>query len=190
MIRKTLISVFTLLALTPIASAADYTLDSIRHMARTNYPLIRQYQLIEQTARYDIINAARAYLPQLSLSAGATYQSDVVSFPEAFDALFAMMGKEVEGVHPDQYKIALNLNQTIWDGGVSKANADIAKAEREVQLLTTETEFRALRERIDQIFFGALILDEQAKQIRLIHDILISNSNFVQANVTNGTVPK
>lgn len=170
----------------PTATAATYTLDSVQTLARNNYPLIRQYDLIERTAKADIVNAQRAWLPQLTLSGSATYQSDVVSLPEQFNTILSSMGETVEGIHPDQYKLALNLNQTIWDGGISAAKVADAKAGRNVEIMKVETEMLALRRRVEQIFFGTLLLDEQLKQADLITGILESNLATVAAGVANG----
>ena len=51
---------------------AQLTLYECRQQARDNYPLIRQYGLIEKAAQYSVANAAKAYLPQVSLSAKAS----------------------------------------------------------------------------------------------------------------------
>ena len=77
-----------------VSAAAQYTLDSCQRLARENYPLIRQYGIVEQTEEYSLKNASMAYVPQLSLSGQATYQSDVVSFPDAFQEMFRMMTGE------------------------------------------------------------------------------------------------
>lgn len=55
------------------------TLGECYEWAHANYPQIRQYGLIEQTERYNLSNAAKGWMPQLSVNAKATYQSDVRS---------------------------------------------------------------------------------------------------------------
>ncbi|MFA6745006.1 MAG: transporter, partial [Bacteroides graminisolvens] len=60
-------------------SQAQITLESCRQKAQTNYPLVRQYELIEKTKEFSVSNAAKGYLPQFSLSAKATYQSDATT---------------------------------------------------------------------------------------------------------------
>ena len=171
-----------------VSAAAQYTLDSCQRLARENYPLIRQYGIVEQTEEYNLKNASMAYVPQLSLSGQATYQSDVVSFPDAFQEMFRMMtGEEMEGIHPDQYKFMLSLNQTIWDGGYTKSRKEIARAEKKVAVQTAETEMHALRGRVNQIYFGILMLTAQLEQNSLVQSTLENNRNTVAAYVANGT---
>lgn len=171
-----------------VCAAAQYTLDSCQRLARENYPLIRQYGIVEQTEEYSLKNASMAYVPQLSLSGQATYQSDVVSFPDAFQEMFRMMtGEEMEGIHPDQYKFMLSLNQTIWDGGHTKSRKEMARAEKEVAVQTAETEMHALRGRVNQIYFGILMLTAQLEQNSLVQSTLENNRNTVAAYVANGT---
>ena len=171
-----------------VSAAAQYTLDSCQRLARENYPLIRQYGIVEQTEEYSLKNASMAYVPQLSLSGQATYQSDVVSFPDAFQEMFRMMtGEEMEGIRPDQYKFMLSLNQTIWDGGHTKSRKEMARAEKEVAVQTAETEMHALRGRVNQIYFGILMLTAQLEQNSLVQSTLENNRNTVAAYVANGT---
>lgn len=127
-----------------------------------------------------------AYVPQVALSAQATYQSDVVSFPESFQMMFKQMtGKEMEGIHPDQYNVMLSLNQTIWVGGYTKAQRDLAHAEKEVTLQRTEKDIHDLYGRVNQIYFGILILTEQLNS--LVQQQLENSRNIVVAYVENGT---
>ena len=76
-----------------------------------NYPLVRQYDLVEKTKEYNLENAVRGYLPQFALSAKASYQSDVTELP------ITIPGVDIKGMAKDQYQVMLELQQQIWDGG-------------------------------------------------------------------------
>lgn len=108
---------------------AQLTLDECRRLAREHYPEIRQYDLIRQTAEYTLSNARRAYLPRFGLSAQATWQTAVPDFPDALTDMLARQGVDFPGMDKDQYKLQLELEQTIWDGGQSSADKRIAEAE-------------------------------------------------------------
>ena len=165
---------------------AQITLDNCQELARENYPLIKQYGLIEQSTEYSVSNAAKAYLPQVLLAAQATYQSDVASFPEAMTNAYKQMGVDMKGLNKDQYKMALEVSQTVWDGGLTRAQKDISKAEGQVSAQTVEAEMYAIRERVNQLFFGILIIDEQLRQNELLQELLQSNYNIVEAYFKNG----
>ena len=114
------------------------SIEDCYRMVRENYPLIHQYGLTEMMSRYSFENAAMGYVPRISLSAQASYQSDAVAFPEEFNSLLKMAGIEMEGMPKDLYKVQLEISQTLWDGGYAKARREAIKAEQEVSKLTLD----------------------------------------------------
>jgi outer membrane protein TolC len=167
-------------------SQAQYTLDECQTLARENYPLIKRYGLIARSTEYSVANAAKAYLPQVSFAVQATYQSDVAAFPEQMTAVYEQLGMEMKGLNKDQYRVALEVNQTVWDGGFTRAQKAISTAEGHVAVQSAETELYTLRERINQLYFGILVLDEQLRQNELLRELLQSNCHAVEACVKNG----
>ena len=117
--------------------SAQLTLEECYRAARENYPLVRQFDLIERTKDFTVENAAKGYFPQLSFSGKASYQSDVTKMP------FSIPGVEF-GLDNDQYQLVLELNQTIWDGGVVRNRKEEARAESEVQKGQLEVNLYAL----------------------------------------------
>ena len=169
-----------------VGAQAQLTLDDCRQMAREHYPEIRQYDLIRQTELYNLSNAARAWIPQVALSAQATWQTDVPTFPDVLTGMLARQGLEIPGLQKDQYKVGLELNQTIWDGGKSAADRSMARAEAAEQRSTADVEMYTLEGRIDELYFGILLLDERIAQTRLTQDLLRSNLAKVEALQRNG----
>ena len=169
-----------------LSAGAQVTLDECRRLAREHYPEIRQYDLVRRTEEYTLSNARRAWLPQLSLAAQATWQTEVPSFPNALAGMLAQQGIDMPGMNKDQYKAALELNQTLWDGGKSEADKRIARAEAAEQARSTDVDLYALQGRVDNLFFGILLLDERIAQTRLTLDLLRSNLEKVRALQRNG----
>jgi outer membrane protein TolC len=169
-----------------LTAQAQFTLDECQTLARDNYPLIKQHGLIEQTTDYSIANAMKTYLPQVSFSAQITYQSDVASFPEQMTKMYEQIGLHMKGLNKDQYRAALEVNQTIWDGGLTLARVESIKAESKVSAQSVETELYNVRERINRLYFGILILNEQLQQNKILQDLLQSNYRTVDAYVKNG----
>ena len=122
---------------------AQPTLDRCRAMAREHYPEIRQYDLIRRTADYTLSNARREWLPQLTLSGQATWQNDVPEFPEQMTGLLAGQGLDIPGLRKDQYRVQLEVSQTLWDGGKSAADRQIAEAEAAEQARATDVDLYA-----------------------------------------------
>ena len=162
------------------------TLDECRRLAREHYPEIRQYDLVRRTEEYTLSNDRRAWLTQLSLAAQATWQTEVPSFPNALAGMLAQQGIDMPGMNKDQYKAALELNQTLWDGGKSEADKRIARAEAAEQARSADVDLYALQGRVDNLFFGILLLDERIAQTRLTLDLLRSNLEKVRALQRNG----
>ena len=169
-----------------LSAGAQVTLDECRRLARKHYPEIRQYDLVRRTEEYTLSNARRAWLPQLSLAAQATWQTEVPSFPNALAGMLAQQGIDMPGMNKDQYIAALELNQTLWDGGKSEADKRIARAESAEQARSADVDLYALQGRVDNLFFGILLLDERIAQTRLTLDLLRSNLEKVRALQRNG----
>lgn len=169
-----------------LSAGAQVTLDECRRLARKHYPEIRQYDLVRRTEEYTLSNARRAWLPQLSLAAQATWQTEVPSFPNALAGMLAQQGIDMPGMNKDQYIAALELNQTLWDGGKSEADKRIARAEAAEQARSADVDLYALQGRVDNLFFGILLLDERIAQTRLTLDLLRSNLEKVRALQRNG----
>lgn len=162
------------------------TLEECRQLAREHYPEIKQYNLISQTEQYNLSNAAKAWLPQIALSGQATYQSATVTYPEALQGMLTTNGVDMTGIRKDQYKIGVDVSQNIWDGGQSKATKAIAKAEAIEQRTRTDVSLYDLNSRIDNIYFGILLLDERVEQTNSLIKILESNLARMQTYVKNG----
>ena len=169
-----------------LSAGAQVTLDECRRLAREHYPEIRQYDLVRRTEEYTLSNARRAWLPQLSFAAQATWQTEVPSFPNALAGMLAQQGIDMPGMNKDQYKAALELNQTLWDGGKSEADKRIARAEAAEQARSADVDLYALQGRVDNLFFGILLLVERIAQTQLTLDLLRSNLEKVRALQRNG----
>ena len=175
-----------LLVAMSVSGVAAQSLDECRRLAREHYPEIRQYDLISQTELYNLSNAVRAWIPQVALSAQVTYQSATPAYPDAFNAILQANGMEMDGVRKDQYKIAVDVSQNIWDGGLSKANRLMAEAEAEEQRRCVDVSVYALQSRIDNIYFGILLLDERVAQTEMLISVLESNLSRMRAYCENG----
>ena len=174
-----------LMVLTALTSRAQ-TLEECCRLAREHYPEIRQYDLIAETEQYNISNAARAWIPQVVLSGQATYQSATPTYPEAFNQMIAANGLDMSGVRKDQYKVVIDVSQNIWDGGQSKANREIAEAEATEQRSQVDASLYDLQSRIQNLYFGILLLDEHVAQTEILIEVLDANLNRMCTYYKNG----
>lgn len=166
--------------------AEAQTLDECRRLAREHYPEIRRYDPIRKSERYDLSNAARAWLPQLTLGAQATWQNEVPAFPEAMSGMLSQTGTAIEGLRKEQYRVSLELNQTLWDGGQSRAGRELARAGAAVERNTVEVDLYAVEGRVTELYFGILLLDERSVQVRRTVDLLGANLDKIRSLLKNG----
>lgn len=166
---------------------AQLTVEDCYAKAKANYPLIKRYDLIERTREYNLSNVIRAWLPQITLSAKATYQSEVTKIPIDFSQvpIPQLAAVEIPELSKDQYGITLEINQTIWDGGISGARRKGVQAKTETEKQEIEVSLYAIRERINQLFFGILLCDAMLEQNRLFQEELQTNYERV-TNLMNG----
>lgn len=179
-----------LLAAASMTTLHGQKLDECRRLAREHYPEIRQYDLITLTEQYDLSNAARAWIPQVTLSGQASWQSDTPTFPGALGEILASRGLQMEGIRREQYRAAIDVSQTIWDGGHSRATKELAQAEAAEERQRTEVDLYALQSRVDDLYFGILLLDERLTQTTVQISLLESNLARMRSCVANGTATK
>jgi outer membrane protein TolC len=159
------------------------TIEGVYKSARENYPLIRQKDLIAKTKEYSVSNAAKGYLPSLSVNGQATYQSAVTSFPFKIP----ISGFSIPQYSKDQYKIYGEADQVIYDGGAIKNQKQIAETNEIIQQQNLEVELYSLYDRVNQLFFGALLMNEELKQNDLLKKDIQNGIDKAKALVANGT---
>ncbi|MFZ1808500.1 MAG: TolC family protein [Cyclobacteriaceae bacterium] len=170
----------------PLLAQAQNTLtiEMCHELARNNYPLIQQKQLIEQSTEYSIANIRSGQLPQISINAQATYQSDVTQVS------ISAPGFNIEPLSKDQYKIYGEVSQSLYDGGATKGQKSLAETKGQLDDQQLEVELYKIKERINQLYFGILLVDEQTAQIALLQEDLERSIARAQAAVKNGTAFK
>ena len=180
--RKIMLS----LVMLPTAIMAQ-TLEECQQAAERNYPLIKQYGLIEKTTQLTVTNIQKGWLPQVSASAQATYQSDVMSWPDQMKTMMTGMGIDMKGLTKDQYRVGIDVNQTLFDGGVISSQKAIARQQGKVQEAQTEVQLYNVRKRVNEMYFSLLMLDEQIVLNHDMQELLAGNERKLQAMMKSGT---
>ena len=170
--------------------AQGLSLEECQRLAWTNYPLLKKYNLIEQTTSYSIKNINRGYLPQLSFNGQASYQSDAANLPDVLSDMLESNGYDYKGLGKDQYKLALDLNQVIWDGGNMEAQKKVTKLEGKVQTAQTDVDMYAIRERVNELFFGILFIEDKIKLNQELQTLLQDNCRKLENRLAHGTAMK
>ena len=168
-------------------TAGQLTVNDCYKLAEQNYPLIKQRELIAKTADYTIENIQKGYLPQLNINGQATYQSAVTAIP------IKLPGLNIPTISKDQYKLYGELSQVLYDGGEIRQQKQLQKSDEAVSQQQLEADLYQLKDRVNQLFFGVILLDEQLKQndlvikdIQLGHDKIMASIKYGIAFRSNG----
>jgi len=164
----------------PLARGQTITLEQMQQKARENYPLARQKNLIQESNTLLLQNINKNNLPQLVFTGQASYQSDVTSINSP------VPGLEIEAPAKDQYRVAAELSQPLYDGGLRRTRLIIQQLNSETETQRLEVELYKLREQVNQLYFGIILLEEQARQAALLQKDLTIGINRTKAQVANG----
>ncbi len=177
-----ILSLLLLFSSVVLQAQTKLNIEQCYDLAKKNYPLVKQMELISKTADYTVQNASKGYLPQFSVNGQATYQSDVTGLP--------INVPNVEKLSKDQYKLYADVSQVIYDGGVISQQKKIMQSNAEVEQEKIEVELYKLRERINQLFFGVLLIDGQLTQVELLRKDVNTGMEKVNAGIKNGVALK
>lgn len=163
------------------------TLTQCYEWARANYPQIRQYGLIGQTEQYNLSNAGKGWLPQLTVNAKATYQSEVTKLPFDTEKLATVLpGLNIPTLSKDQYQVVAEVSQNIWDGGTIHTTRQLTRAQAEADRQQLESDLYTLNDRVNQLYFGCLLQEELIRQNSLLQKELQINIDRITGMIENG----
>ncbi|MBD1423963.1 TolC family protein [Sphingobacterium arenae] len=160
------------------------TIDACYQLAESNYPLIKQHALLDKTKEYSLTNAAKGYLPQINLSGQVSYQSDVTQVP------ISLPNVDIPSISKDQYKLYGEVSQPLTDLFTVKHQKELIYANTAVEEQKIEVELYKLKERINQFYFGILLIDAQLIQAEILKKDIRSGMNKNDVAIANGTALK
>ena len=173
-IHCTMLGILLGFLLAHTAIAQPLTLERCKQLARDNYPAVRQYDLIGQSARLTLDNAMKAWLPDVSVSGIGVGMTDVQKA--------SPLGEMKNGV----YGASVSVRQTVYDGGQIGAQRQLAQAQADVDRRTLDVQMDEVDERVEQLFFGVLQLDEQRAEVQLLQEQLALSEQSVRRWVQHG----
>ena len=169
------------------AMAQAQTLEECQRAAEGNYPLIRQYGLIEKTTSLNVANIQKGWLPQVTASAQATLQTDVTAFPDKLQTVFQQTGITMDGLKKDQYRVGIDVQQTVYDAGNIKSQKEIARRQGELQSRQNEVTMYNVRKSVNEMYFSLLLVDEQIRLNADLQTVLEGNEKKLAAMLKGGT---
>lgn len=156
---KDALTIVALALLTLHTTARAETIDECQELAKQNYPLIKRYDLISQTARYTESVIKKEWLPQIEFYAQATWQNRVPELPDILTSILKQQGSEPDGAKKTQYQVGLELRQWLYDGGNRRTAQNTATAQRSVDEARNDVDMYAVRQRVSDVYFGWLLIE-------------------------------
>jgi len=147
-----------------------------------NYPLVQKKELQEEITRLRTRIAETGYYPDISFSAMASYQSDVT------EVNFVPPGSSPPTFSKDHYQVKLDVDQPIYTGGVPGIRKKLEQANGRQQNVSLEVDMHQVRNQVNQVYFSILLLQQQARSIRLLSNQLREQIKSVKSMVDNGVV--
>lgn len=187
----TMLRLYLFLALSLLVGtrlSAQVTLEECVTLAQENYPLIRKYDLLNRTKEVNLSDINKSWLPQINVYGQGTVQNETPSFPESLAKIVSQSGISISGLNEWQYKIGADISQNIWDGGASKAGRQIERADDAERQAALDVQLYAIRERVEELYFGILLMEKQAEQTRNMQALLQSDLDKLRTMYENGTV--
>lgn len=159
------------------------TLGLCHEKAIATYPQLSDKALLKDASDLRIKNINSNYLPQLSFNGQATYQSDVtkVSLPP-------MMGISVPSPAKDQYKVTLDAQQLLYDGGLTRKQKKLEGASAEADMQQVETDLLRIKEQVNNTFFTIILLQENKRLLQNTLNVLKEKEQTVKSMVKNGVL--
>lgn len=176
-----------MLLLAVLSAAHGQTLEECQRAAEANYPLIEKMDLIRQTTALTVQNIQKGWLPQVSLTAQATLQSDVTAFPRQMQYVYRQMGIDMKGLKKDQYRIGIDVQQTVYDGGATRNKKEVARQQGLVEEAQNDVGIYNIRRRVNEMYFALLMTDEQIQLNRDLKQLLDSSEKKLETMYRNGT---
>jgi outer membrane protein TolC len=179
------ILIFALFFIFPFLYGQDTVrLVSCYEKAIQYYPVSRDKKLNEHLSELKIKNFTAAWYPQLSLGAQASYQSDVTHL----DVTLPFPGVTFPLPPKDQYKLTLDINQTIYDGGFAKSQKALENASQLTESQQVEIELYQLKDRINGVYFSIALIDANARLIQSAKQSIDEKIKSVESAVRNGVL--
>ncbi len=165
-----------------LAQNRQIRLAEVEQWAAMHFPLLVQKTLANERAAVAKSNLGKNYLPQVNVNAQATWQNAVPELPVKIQ----LPGFEIDPVNKDQYRAIIDVSQLLYDGGSIRLQKQLAELEAIVKSLQTDAQFEPMRERVTQLYFSGLLVNEQKQLMQTAMEDIALGINKVEAQVQNG----
>jgi outer membrane protein TolC len=186
-IKFSLIVLLTALSWGVLYSQKILSLKECYDLAIVKSSLAGEADAYSNISRLNDENLKKGWLPTLDANANTVYNSDIVDFSKTLGAIPGM-SKVLTPMPHDQYKVTLDVNQVIYDGGAIKSGRAIEKADQGINRKQTESDMYKLREQINTYYFNIMLLDRQKELLTNYRDLIKKRISSMESALNNGVI--
>ncbi|MFC2115822.1 TolC family protein [Bacteroidota bacterium] len=152
--------------------------------AMETHPFNEQKNLYLQSKELNLKNQSVNWYPSLDLNGKYTWQSEVVQipFPES------ILSFDIPSMPHYNYKLTMDVQQTIYDGGMTRMGKELEESRYEVNRQMVEVNLNQLKEQVNNIFFFILTLQQQEKTVMLKLEELQERLSLMESGLNNAIV--
>ncbi|MEN8223724.1 MAG: TolC family protein [Bacteroidota bacterium] len=194
--KQIMLIIGSLLLGTVYGQVADIlTLEYCHEMALVNYPLSDHTSLLKAASEIEQKKLNANYLPRVQISGQVSYQSDVTKVDVVVPPFYIPPPIDIE-VSPapfdtpvppkDQYRITMDINQVIYDGGITGKQKKMELAAYEIEEQKVEVVLHQLKESINSVFFSIILMQENEKLLSILMDEMNQKLKEINAAVEYG----
>ncbi len=180
------------------------TLQGCYNKAYAANPLLKnkEYYAKVNKLKNKIINTN--WYPTTELNGQISYQSDIVQMDIDLSPLVnyinglipagmgnpnnALPSLNVPEAPKDQYKVTLDIKQTLYDGGISKKNKNLEEKLLLVNNQQVEVDLFSVKEQVNQLFFTITVLKNNIELLEVLNQNIDTNISIMESGRRNGTV--
>ncbi|MBE0649261.1 MAG: TolC family protein [Bacteroidales bacterium] len=147
-----------------------------------NFPKEKQLQYNQQTyqLKEEILN--KNYLPSLNLNGQASHQSDVTSIS------IPLPGVNIPTISKNMYKMNLDLQQLIWDGGMTSSQKKLENNSYQISDQQVKISTYQQKQRVAILYFNILFQQQNLKVLHVLLQDLNARITDAQAGLANGAI--
>src|SRR5512145_3291474 len=153
----------------PAVSQRSITLKECYDSLTINTPSASEKEYLSRISSLKARNLGVSYLPAVDLNGSYIYNSDVVDMSQMLGGLSSIMPSvAIPEVPHDQYRATIDINQLIWDGGITRNAKQAEQVALELNLQQNEADIYKLREQVNNYYFTILLTEKQTEVTKLI----------------------
>ncbi|MEI6049460.1 MAG: TolC family protein [Bacteroidota bacterium] len=188
--RKVLIlKILMILLCLPISAQKILTLKECYDQAMTTNAIAGEKTAYSEISKLKDNNLSKGWLPTLDANGSFVYNSSVIDMSSALGALpIPGIADAIKPLPHEQYKITVDINQVIYDGGAIKGARDFEKADLSINEKQTEADLYKVRGQINSCYFNILLLARQKELLKNYLDLINKRISSMQSAVINGVI--